>query len=77
MGLKVFSICLKICLKTLERGEMSITQCSVGPFSAILQPRNVYEVEFTYTFSAGKTTKKSQKYFDLSTFNQDLNHSKL
>ena len=38
----------------------------------ILQPSNFYKVEFTNICSAGRTGKKSQKYFDLSTFNYNL-----
>ena len=38
----------------------------------ILQPSNFYKVEFTNICSAGMTGEKSQKYFDLSTFNYNL-----
>ena len=41
----------------------------LGPFSIILQPLNLYKVEFTYVSSARKTARKATKYFDLSVFN--------
>ena len=69
----------KLCLITLDgdelpKGEFSqLDQCF--SFSVISQSLNFYKGEFTDTFSADKTRQeKSQKNFNLSAFNEKLNH---
>ena len=48
----------------------------LGYFSVILQPRNFFKVEFTDILVLVGQREKSHKYFDLSTFNSNLNDSK-
>ena len=73
------------CLITLERDETPIGNCSVfgeslqfdqcfRHFFSHLQQRNFDKVKFTDTSNAGNIARKSQKYFDLSAFNLNLNH---
>ena len=90
MGLKFFSICLKIDVLKLLREVKH-------PFRIVLfygSPYNLIDVwqffslfatiklkgekvKFTDTSSAGRRARKITNYFDLSVFNWDLSHSNL
>ena len=73
MGLKIFSICLKIVVASLLRevkrqlGAVLYKESPynlvnvLDPFSVILQPRNLFKVKFTDTSSAGKSARKITK----------------
>ena len=80
MGLKILSTGLKIDLSREVKCPLRIVLFEespynlinvLGPFSVILQPLDLHEVEFTDTSSAGKARGKSSKYSDLSAFNWD------
>ena len=55
-----------------EEGHYNLIDI-LGHFSVILQPWNFLKVKFCDISSTGKTERK---YYNLSAFNQDLNHSK-
>ena len=78
IGLKIFRICLKLyvlqllievklLLRTVLRGESLLFDQFFRPLFSHFETMNFYEVEFNYTFSAGRTARKIIKIIRLST----------